>query len=117
MRHIFVDGLRSNQGLPQLSEKGAAMAMGNSTRTWDACYDTRFHGRLAQSAVDGFGAWHAALTVQRVPTAEAVPPSQPVASSAVPDVACTMRVAMQHASSWPEEADDDELVIDLTFEE
>ena len=32
MRHVFVDGLRSNANLPPLLEKGAAMAMGNSTR-------------------------------------------------------------------------------------
>ncbi len=67
MRHVFVDGLRSNTSLPPVAERGAAMAMGNSVKTWDAAYDTRFAGRMAQSAVDSYGTWRAALVLQSAP--------------------------------------------------
>ncbi|KAK9812659.1 hypothetical protein WJX72_001473 [[Myrmecia] bisecta] len=123
MRHIFVDGLRSNQGLPFIAEKGAAMAMGNSTKTWDACYDTRFHGRLAQTAVDKFGAWHAAMIAHSRPTTApaqlAVPDTsqQGVALPTVQSAASRQQLRQEMLGDQEDEEDEEDLVIDLTYDE
>ena len=61
LRHIFVDERRGADRVAGPSDRGAAMVMGNSERTWDAIYDIRFHRRHAQHAVDAMTVWRSSL--------------------------------------------------------
>ncbi|KAK9803908.1 hypothetical protein WJX72_003836 [[Myrmecia] bisecta] len=131
MRHVFVDGLRSTTDPPPIAERGAAMAMGNSVRTWDAAYDTRFAGRMAQTAIDGFGTWRAGLVLQRapiittsVPTASLGNPAPTTLHRAIvmfPSIPArhTPPTEMSDAATHQQQQlakDDGDIVIDLTCE-
>ena len=127
MRHIFVDGLRSNPNLPQPSHTGSAMAMGNSTRTWDTSYDTNYHRRLAQEAVNGYGPWQSALMMQGQPPEPQPRPmlvhAEPVTNTQVVGTApMSIQTQEQRAKRRRQQAasnssiyDDDDVVIDLTL--
>ena len=58
-RHIFVDERTSEDCVPGPSNKGAAMAMGNSLATWDRHYNLQkhFHAKEAQAAVSAMTTW------------------------------------------------------------
>ena len=68
-----------------------------ANRTWDQAYDTRFQGRLAQSAVDSYETWRAALVLRGM-TASAAP-AEP--TLAVPVVLSSMPVAGAQAQPAP----------------
>lgn len=62
-RHIFVDERRSDSRAQGPTDKGAAMAMGNSERAWDAHYEKQrhFHSRDCQAAVSAMDVWRDSL--------------------------------------------------------
>ncbi|GAB4820984.1 hypothetical protein N2152v2_008030 [Parachlorella kessleri] len=61
LRHIFVEERSRPEAAPGPADTGAAMAMGNSGRTWQAKYDISYHGREVQLAVDSMAAWRRSL--------------------------------------------------------
>jgi hypothetical protein len=57
LRHIFVEERMSNERVDGPQDKGASMVMGHSLKMWGSHYDTQYHGREAQNAVDGMDRW------------------------------------------------------------
>jgi hypothetical protein len=56
-RTSFVQGYRGGMGVDPKMWDGAAACMGNSVRQWDATYDKRKRGRMAQEAVNQHQQW------------------------------------------------------------
>ena len=91
-----------------------------ANRTWDQAYDTRFQGRLAQSAVDSYETWRAALVLRGM-TASAAP-AEP--TLAVPVVLSSVPVTGAQAQAQPAppsacapavaELSEDDWFVDLT---
>lgn len=81
-RQIFVAERRSEDRVAGPAERGAAMVMGHSVEQWDKWYDTSFHARHAQQAVDAMAPWRQALLSQ--PAQPQPLPAQPQLVSASP---------------------------------
>lgn len=60
-RQVFVEERRSDGRVAGPSDQGASMIMGHSVTQWDAWYDTHFHSRLGQKAVNEMVSWREAL--------------------------------------------------------
>ena len=109
LRHIFVDERRSVNCAPGPADRGAAMIMGNSEAMWDRIYDTRFHEREAQHAIDNMGRWRHHLLQSPVPATLHVAMGAVAAASAthaaplvaVPNVVDIWKASLQHAVNTP----------------
>ena len=64
LRHIFVAERRSDDRVQGPSDRGAAMAMGNSQEAWNRYYEVErhFHPKDCQSAVDAMNIWRHELS-------------------------------------------------------
>ena len=60
-RQVFVEERRSDARVAGPSDEGASLIMGHKVSQWDAWYDTHFHSRLGQKAVDHMISWRQAL--------------------------------------------------------
>lgn len=60
-RQVFVEERRSDARVAGPSDEGASLIMGHKVSQWDAWYDTHYHSRLGQKAVDDMIPWREAL--------------------------------------------------------
>ena len=63
-RQVFVEERRSDDRVAGPSDQGASLIMGHSVSQWDAWYDTHFHSRLGQNAVNQMLSWRETLLLQ-----------------------------------------------------
>ena len=101
LRHIFVDERRSIDSAPGPADRGAAMIMGNSEAMWDRIYDTRFHEREAQHAIDNMASWRQHLLQSQVPTNVTSGVDVPSASHVAPHVHVPSAMDIWRASLQP----------------
>ena len=63
-RQVFVGERRSDDAVEGPSDVGAAHIMGHSVSQWDKWYDTQFHLRQGQNAVNAMDKWRRNLLAQ-----------------------------------------------------
>ena len=83
-RHIFVDERLSEDRVQGPTDKGAAMAMGNSVQAWQQYYhrQVHFHAKEAQTAVNSMDVWRQSMQEAAAPTPQLVLPQAPPSSAA-----------------------------------